>query len=87
MRLHAYFERSPINFVDKFSCPLILFQGLEDKVVLPNQSRKIYHALKDKALVEYEGEQHGFRKVTPLRISSSLLNKDGVLGPFGPSGG
>ncbi|GAB4839349.1 hypothetical protein Ancab_028876, partial [Ancistrocladus abbreviatus] len=27
----AYFERSPINFVDKFSCPIILFQGLEDK--------------------------------------------------------
>jgi hypothetical protein len=28
----AYFERSPINFVDKFSCPVILFQGLEDTV-------------------------------------------------------
>ena len=27
-----YFERSPINFVDRFSCPIILFQGLEDKV-------------------------------------------------------
>lgn len=27
----AYFERSPINFVDRFSCPIILFQGLEDK--------------------------------------------------------
>lgn len=27
----AYFERSPINFVDHFSCPIILFQGLEDK--------------------------------------------------------
>lgn len=91
---NAYFERSPINFVDKFSCPIILFQGLEDKVWLPNnipfpsflssfrvcvcfflmsqvvppdQARKIYHALKEKglpvALVEYEGEQHGFRKV------------------------
>ncbi|KAI3851890.1 hypothetical protein MKW98_019889 [Papaver atlanticum] len=59
----AYFKRSPINFVDKFSCPVILFQGLEDKVVTPDQARKIYTALKQKglpvALVEYEGEQHG----------------------------
>lgn len=33
----------------------------------PDQARKIYSALKEKglpvALVEYEGEQHGFRKV------------------------
>ncbi|KAI3944688.1 hypothetical protein MKW98_021146 [Papaver atlanticum] len=59
----AYFERSSINFVDKFSFPVILFQGLEDKVVTPDQARKIYTALKQKglpvALVEYEGEQHG----------------------------
>lgn len=37
------------------------------QVVTPDQSRKIYQALKEKglpvALIEYEGEQHGFRKV------------------------
>ncbi|XP_021999078.1 uncharacterized protein LOC110895990 [Helianthus annuus] len=61
-----FFERSSINFVHQFSCPIILFQGLENKVVPPYQIRKNYQALKAKglpdALVEYEGEQHGFRK-------------------------
>ncbi|RWR79336.1 Peptidase S9 [Cinnamomum micranthum f. kanehirae] len=69
----SFFERSPINFVDKFSCPVILFQGLDDKVVLPTQARKIHLALKKKglpvALVEFEGEQHGFRKAENLKFT------------------
>uniref|UniRef100_A0A0E0HMP0 Peptidase S9 prolyl oligopeptidase catalytic domain-containing protein n=1 Tax=Oryza nivara TaxID=4536 RepID=A0A0E0HMP0_ORYNI len=69
----AYFERSPINFVDRFSCPIILFQGLEDTVVSPVQATTIYKAIKDKglpvALVEYEGEQHGFRKAENIKFT------------------
>ncbi|MGZ8851032.1 MAG: alpha/beta hydrolase family protein, partial [Thermoanaerobaculia bacterium] len=61
-----YIKRSPIHFTDRLSCPLILFQGLDDKVVPPNQSAMMAEALKKKgvkvAYVTFEGEQHGFRK-------------------------
>jgi dipeptidyl aminopeptidase/acylaminoacyl peptidase len=61
-----YIKRSPIHFTDRLSCPLILFQGLEDKVVPPNQSAMMAEAVRKKGLpvayVTFEGEQHGFRK-------------------------
>jgi dipeptidyl aminopeptidase/acylaminoacyl peptidase len=61
-----YIERSPIHFSDRLSCPLILFQGLEDKVVPPNQSAMMADAVRRKGLpiayVTFAGEQHGFRK-------------------------
>jgi dipeptidyl aminopeptidase/acylaminoacyl peptidase len=59
-------ERCPILFTDKLSCPILLLQGMEDKVVPPNQAEGMFHALKEKglltSLVMYKGEQHGFRK-------------------------
>ncbi|MEZ4495516.1 MAG: prolyl oligopeptidase family serine peptidase [Thermomicrobiales bacterium] len=62
----VYDARSPINFVDNLNCPLILFQGLEDKVVPPNQAEMMFDAVKAKgipvAYVPFEGEQHGFRR-------------------------
>ena len=62
----TYYQRSPIHFTDRLSCPLILFQGLEDKVVPPNQSEMMADALRKKGVkvryVTFEGEQHGFRK-------------------------
>jgi dipeptidyl aminopeptidase/acylaminoacyl peptidase len=62
-----YRARSPIHHVDKLSCPLILFQGSEDAVVPPEQSRRMHAAVKAKgvpvAYLEFEGEQHGFRDV------------------------
>ncbi|MGK7921281.1 MAG: prolyl oligopeptidase family serine peptidase [Trichodesmium sp.] len=61
-----YQERSPINFTDNLSCPVIFFQGLEDKVVPPNQAEKMVEALKQKGLpvayVAFAEEQHGFRR-------------------------
>ncbi len=65
-----YRARSPIHFVNRLACPLILFQGLEDKVVPPNQSEMMADAVRAKGLpVEYltfAGEQHGFRKADTI---------------------
>ncbi len=66
-----YEQRSPINYTNKLSCPIIFFQGLEDKVVPPNQAEIMVEALKNKGLpvayLAFEGEQHGFRKAENIK--------------------
>jgi dipeptidyl aminopeptidase/acylaminoacyl peptidase len=61
-----YRKRSPIHHLDGFDRPVILLQGLEDKVVPPNQAELILESLKKRgvpvAYVPFPGEQHGFRK-------------------------
>jgi dipeptidyl aminopeptidase/acylaminoacyl peptidase len=61
-----YQARSPINHTDKLARPMIFFQGLDDKVVPPQQSEMMVDALKARgvpvAYVPLEGEGHGFRK-------------------------
>ena len=65
-RRDLYVERSPIRHTERLSCPIILFQGLEDKVVPPNQAEEMLAALRAKRLpvayIPFEGEQHGFRR-------------------------
>ncbi len=72
-RRDIYHARSPIYHVDGISSALILFQGLEDKVVPPDQSEKIFEAVKAKGLpvayVAYEWEQHGFRRAENIKRS------------------
>jgi dipeptidyl aminopeptidase/acylaminoacyl peptidase len=50
---------------------VILFQGLEDRVVPPNQAEMMVAALRQKGLpvayVAYPGEQHGFRKAENIK--------------------
>ncbi len=50
---------------------MILFQGLEDKVVPPNQAELMVDALREKgvpvAYVAFDGEQHGFRKAENMK--------------------
>jgi dipeptidyl aminopeptidase/acylaminoacyl peptidase len=85
-----YRARSPIHFVDRLSCALILFQGLEDKVVPPNQSEMMAEAVRRKGLpvayLSFEGEQHGFRKApTIVRSLESELFFYGVVFGFTPA--
>jgi dipeptidyl aminopeptidase/acylaminoacyl peptidase len=65
-----YRARSPIHFTDQLTCPVILFQGLEDVVVPPSQAERMAEALKSKGLpyayLAFEGEQHGFRKAETI---------------------
>jgi dipeptidyl aminopeptidase/acylaminoacyl peptidase len=67
----TYFARSPINFTTQLSCPVIFFQGLEDKVVPPNQAETMVDALREKgipvAYIAFEGEQHGFRQAKNIK--------------------
>ncbi len=70
-RRDLYFDRSPINHTDRLSCPIIMFQGLEDKIVPPSQAEVMLDALREKGLpvayVPFEGEQHGFRRAENIK--------------------
>ncbi|KAH8922300.1 alpha/beta-hydrolase [Atractiella rhizophila] len=58
-------DRSPIFNVEKINAPLLLLQGLEDKVVPPPQAIEMRDSLKSRgirvALFLFKGEGHGFR--------------------------
>ena len=71
LRRDRYVERSPIHFTERLASPMILFQGLEDKVVPPNQAEMMVEAVRAKGLpvayLTFEGEQHGFRKAENIK--------------------
>ena len=85
-RRNLYLERSPIHHTDLLSCPIILFQGLDDKIVLPNQAELMAKALMKKGLpvayVPFEGEQHGFRKAENIKraLGAELYFYSRILG-------
>ena len=66
-----YRERSPLYATDRLACPVIFFQGDEDKIVPPNQAEMMVDALRAKKLpvayVLFAGEQHGFRKAENIK--------------------
>ncbi len=67
----TYRSRSPVNHTEGLSCPIILFQGLEDRIVPPNQAEMMYEAVRSKgipcAYLPFEGEQHGFRRAENIK--------------------
>jgi dipeptidyl aminopeptidase/acylaminoacyl peptidase len=72
-RRDLYRVRSPIHAVDRLACPVILFQGMDDHVVPPNQAELIVEALRSRGLpvayLSFEGEGHGFRRPETMRRS------------------
>jgi dipeptidyl aminopeptidase/acylaminoacyl peptidase len=90
-RADLYRERSPIHFVERLRSPAILFQGLEDEIVLPTQAETMVAALKANGVphsyLAFEGEQHGFRRAeTNVRCLEAELYFYGRILGFDPAG-
>jgi len=87
-----YRDRSPIYHTDRLSSPVILLQGLEDKVVNPEQSEILAKALSEKGLpysyLTFEGEQHGFRRSETIEncLNAELYFYSRILGFELPAG-
>jgi len=81
-----YQARSPIHFTEQLSCPILLLQGEDDKVVPPNQAEMMVEALDKKKIPYayrlYKGEGHGFRKAETIvdAFNSELSFYQQVLG-------
>ena len=81
----VYEARSPIHHLDRFDRPLIVFQGLDDRVVPPNQSEMIVAALRARGVEceyhAYAGEGHGFRRADTIehQLTSELAFYQRVL--------
>jgi dipeptidyl aminopeptidase/acylaminoacyl peptidase len=87
----VYVERAPLSHVDQLSCPVLLLQGLEDKVVPPSQAELFAAALEKKgiphAYLPFAGEQHGFRKQeTVVAALEAELSFYGQVFGFEPPG-
>jgi len=66
-----YQRRSPLFHAHQLNCPVIFFQGLQDKVVPPHQAEAMAAALKNKgipvAYVVFPEEGHGFRQAANIK--------------------
>jgi dipeptidyl aminopeptidase/acylaminoacyl peptidase len=81
-----YRQRSPVHYLDEISCPVLVLQGMDDKVVPPAQAEAIVAALSANAIphgyIAFEGEGHGFRGAEAIRrtIEARLAFLGAVFG-------
>lgn len=82
----TYLARSPITQLDRLATPMLILQGLDDRVVPPNQAFAMADAVRAKgmplALVTFEGEGHGFRSMAARRsaLEAKLSFLESVFG-------
>ena len=82
----VYRARSPLHHASRLACPIIFFQGLDDRVVPPNQAELMVDALDRQGLpvacLMFEGEGHGFRSADTIRrcLAAELLFYARILG-------
>jgi dipeptidyl aminopeptidase/acylaminoacyl peptidase len=86
----VYDARSPINYLERFTAPLLILQGAEDPIVPPNQAYMIRDALKARgvpvAYIEFAGEGHGFRRAENIiRAKEAELYFYGKVFGFSPA--
>jgi dipeptidyl aminopeptidase/acylaminoacyl peptidase len=89
-RADLYRERSPVHFIDRLERPMLLLQGLDDKVVLPAQAEMMVEVLERKgipyAYLPFEGEGHGFRREeNVVRATEAALSFVGQVFGFEPA--
>lgn len=85
-----YADRSPVTYADGISCPMILLQGDDDKVVPPSQAEIMVRVLEEKRLpyayLLFAGEQHGFRQAQSIiRANEAELYFYGKVFGFDPA--
>jgi dipeptidyl aminopeptidase/acylaminoacyl peptidase len=90
-RADLYRARSPVHFIDRLERPLLLLQGLDDKVVPPAQAEAMVEVLEGKgipyAYIAFAGEGHGFRKEENIvRSIEAVLSFVGQVFGFEPAG-
>jgi dipeptidyl aminopeptidase/acylaminoacyl peptidase len=89
-RRDLYHDRSPLNFAERISCPVLILQGAEDRIVPPAQAEQIVDALWERhlahAYILFPGEDHGFRSAANIiRAFEAELSFYGQVFGFAPA--